>query len=227
MQEIGFNSSDMSSELFKKVCAEANFDSDLELTAIDCGANIGEFSDLILGNVTNVRLYLIEPQEYLCQILKKKYIDMRNINILQTGISLENGRANLNLTENGDRKATLGNHRENTRSDEIQVMTLNSICETQNIEKIDILKLDLEGLDSIILRDFFTSKGFTKPKVVILEVSYLSHFRGVTAKSTFSMLKEQGYRSIYRVSPRLGLIKLEAKYLSEYEGHTTNWVAIY
>jgi FkbM family methyltransferase len=227
MRELGFNSSDISIELFKKICAEANFESDKELTAIDCGANIGEFSDLILGSVTNVKIYLIEPQEYLCQILKRKYIDMRNIKILQTGISLENGRANLNLTENGDRKATLGNHRKNTRSEEIQVMTLKSICKTQKIKKIDILKLDLEGLDSIILEDFFIANRFAKPKVVVIEVSYLSHFRGITAKSTFSMLKEQGYRSIYRVSPRLGLIKVEAKYLSEYEGHTTNWVAIY
>lgn len=226
MQELGFNASEISRSLLVDICNEARFGFDEKLLVIDCGANIGEFSDITLGVIPNSDILMIEPQRLLCEFLKLKYKDLDQVTIIRAGIGLQNGRQKLYFREPGDRKASLGVHRENLMVEEIDVITLGTLCESENVSKIDILKLDVEGLDTAILNEYFTNGGHGLPAVVILEVSYLSHFRMHTAGTAFTLLENQGYVNIYRTSPRLGLIKITRENISDYEGHTTNWVAI-
>jgi hypothetical protein len=193
---------------------------------LDGGANIGEFTDLLIEVIPNFEGLCIEPQRSLITMLIQKYGDT-NIRCLPVGIGVRRGTAQLLLVNDGDRKASLVNQREDNFSQEIEVRTLSEIITTEFPEGIDLLKLDLEGLDAAVLDEFFKSSPTHFPKVIILEVSYLSNLTGFTSSKTYKLLDRNSYKRIFRTSPVFGLIPIDLENIRDFEGHTVNWVAIH
>ncbi len=130
------------------------------------------------------------------------------------------------FSEEGDRKASLGELRDGLDHVLIEVATLAEVIREYKFGSIDILKLDLEGMDSIVLEEFFRSSTSLRPKVIILEVSFLGFSFGFSPSKTFRLLERNGYREIYRTSPILGLIPISSSSVHDYQGHTVNWVGI-
>jgi len=221
---LGYNSSDIRSRHLQMILTLANLDGK-ELCVLDGGANIGEFTDLILSQQFQSKILCIEPQESLVKLLRTKYIK-RNVEFLEVGLGTTNGIAKLFFSSDGDRKASLSNQRESLMSRDVPILTLAKVLELSKIEILDILKLDLEGMDSPVLEEFFQNNSSTLPKVVILEISYLAHHFGFTSRKTFQLLTAHGYLKIFRTSPLFGLIPIKLQDVRDYEGHTVNWIAI-
>lgn len=222
---FGLNSSEIKPSHLKSVLKLTNLDGQ-DVSVIDGGANVGEFTDTLLKIVPNLTGLCIEPQQALIEVLKKKF-DKTNIKCLPVGIGIHNGTANLYLTEEGDRKASLAHERSGTISQEIQILTLEEIVTSEMPHGVDLIKLDLEGYDSLVLDQYFKNVYETLPSILILEISYLSNSTGFTSRKTFRMLNENGYKSIFRTSPYFGLIPLEITNVRDFEGHTVNWIAIH
>jgi FkbM family methyltransferase len=221
---LGFNSSEIKISHIKSILELSNLE-DKSLRIIDGGANIGEFTDLIIKFVPKVELLCIEPQKSLIKVLEDKYRN-ENVRCLAVAIGAFRGTAQLFLENDGDRKASLAVKREGSLSEETEVRTLSEIASNQFPSGVDLIKLDLEGMDAIVLNKFFEQTSLSFPKVIILEVSYLSISTGYTSTKTYNMLRQAGYTRIFRISPLLGLIPIKFEEVKDYEGHTVNWVAI-
>lgn len=85
-----------------------------------------------------------------------------------------------------------------SEKDEIDVDTLYTTMTTMNVEGIYFLKIDTEGHDTVILKQFFQDITHTKylPHVIMFESNILTVHNEV--EDTIKMLHEHGYECISR-----------------------------
>jgi len=221
---LGFNSGEIQISHLKNL---KKFVSGLEssiIHVIDGGANVGEFTELILKFNPDAKVILVEPQPDLVSKLKQKFTQP-NIRIAELALGAKKGHSKLYLNFNGDRKASMKKIRETQIEVQVATDTIEGIITNYSFNQIDILKLDLEGANGFVLAEFFKTST-PRPRVVILEVSYLSNYFGYRPREIYDLLNSNSYSTIYRATPRIGLIKVDRNYLTDYEGHTQNWIAI-
>jgi FkbM family methyltransferase len=221
---LGFNSSEIKLSHIRQISTLANLNSD-NLFVIDAGANIGEFTEVILRFQSAAKIICIEPQNMLVKLLKSKF-ESSNVQVLALGLGTSNSVAPLYFQTEGDRKASLSDQRAQQNFQMVTIQTLSEILVTNKISKLDILKLDLEGMDVPVLQTYFRDSLGPKPEVIILEVSYLANIYGFTPQKTFELLVQNGYKRIFRTSPLFSLIQVKGNQVHDYSGHTVNWVAI-
>lgn len=182
------------------------------VTIFDVGSNKGQSIDFFTEIYPHARIYAFEPNKKLFKKLKDKYKERNNIYIQNYGISSKEGELlfkvnamdetstfeELNYqSQYLDTKAkVLGVKKENLIEDkyQVEVTTLNKVFKTHKIEKVDILKVDVEGHELECLKGLFCSGNRLKPTYIQLENHnddmYLS-------KNTFididNLLCENGY----------------------------------
>lgn len=105
---------------------------------------------------------------------------------------------------------------------EVEMMTLDSFIESNNINKIDILKLDIEGAEFEALKGAKEVLTRIKPRIIMIEIiDHLLKRYGSSASAVFDLLKGYGYKS-YRFENNGNLVKSDFMGLDEYK--CFNWV---
>jgi FkbM family methyltransferase len=221
---LGLNSSEIKLRHIRQIGRVANLPLN-NLSVVDGGANVGEFTDVILRFQARANVLCIEPQEKMVQVLKSKFRES-NVQISPIGLGTSRSIVPLYFQEEGDRKASLSNQRPNQNFQLISIQTLSEALKVNGLSTLNILKLDLEGMDVPVLQSYFQHCIQPLPEVIILEVSYLANFYGFTPSKTFELLTRNGYKDIFRTSPLFNLIRIRSRDLKDYQGHTTNWVAV-
>lgn len=124
----------------------------------DVGANVGEYSSLILSRVPAARLYCFEPAQTTFKKLLNNLRQQQQAKLFNFGfgdreeiITLysdaeASGLASVYRRRLDHRNITM-NHQE-----EIHLKTLDGFCESQQITHIDLLKLDVEGHELKVLK---------------------------------------------------------------------------
>ncbi|KJH71512.1 FkbM family methyltransferase [Aliterella atlantica] len=179
------------------------------MTVFDVGANIGNYS-LLLSKLVGIsgKVYSFEPASSTFQKLQERIIqsEYNNIHSCQKAVYSEN--KNLNFNEfpddysvwNSIGKPKMANPNGSgdyipiIKTELVEAITLDSFCQEQNIQKIDYLKLDVEGAESDSLQGAI---GLLKAKAIsFLQFEISSKMlEGLNreAKSTFDILIENGY----------------------------------
>jgi FkbM family methyltransferase len=145
------------STLEEEVSAHAKIVSDPRII-FDVGANQGNWSVAALKSFPNARVFAFEPSLNHIQSLDnvKKQFGNR-LTIINEGASNRIGRAVLHKDADGSGLASL-HERELDRYDikldkkeDIALTTLDDICKIHKIEKVDIIKIDVEGHEMKVL----------------------------------------------------------------------------
>ena len=116
---------------------------------LDVGANIGAFSIYIevATKDNHPLIYAIEPSKenfkYLNLNIRKN--NLSNVKTYNIGLSNADGTANLSTSGDFDSFKLVTNSSENTET--IETKTLQSFCEHESIQVIDLLKIDIEGAE--------------------------------------------------------------------------------
>lgn len=176
---------------------------------IDVGANKGDYSDEMIKNYPNAKIYIFEPQKYLYDKLNEKYKKNNNIKIYNIALDKTENEALLIKGFDGDGEASiyLRKYLKNDKNfqEKILCKRLDQIITNQ---KIDFIKVDVEGNEMNVL------KGMDKiiNNVKILQVE----FGGTWIDSRFFYRDLYEYMNtknfdLFRMAPN-GLIRL-----SEYE----------
>lgn len=221
---LGLNSSEIKLRHVRQIGRIVNLPLN-NLNVVDGGANLGEFTDVILRFQAQANVLCIEPQEKMVKLLKSKF-RAPNVQISPIGLGTSKSIVPLYFHEAGDRKASLSNQRPNLNFELIPIQTLSEALKVNGFSRLNILKLDLEGMDVPVLQTYFQDCLQPLPEVIILEVSWLAYCYGFTPSKTFELLTSNGYKVIYRTSPFFTLIRIRSRDIKDYQGHTTNWVAI-
>lgn len=140
-------------DVIKQIFSEGGYDwldfqPNENLTFIDCGANIGTVSAMVLSRFPNSKVIALEPSPENCQLCKKNLsgYDESRVTVLEKGVwSEENGL----VVVRPDGLGLEHSHRVRVASpsEEPTVFgtSLDKLIAQFNLKKIDLLKIDVEG----------------------------------------------------------------------------------
>lgn len=140
---------------------------------IDAGANVGLFALYVLPK--SKKVYCIEPTESHFNILKdlvdrfyKDKVSYHNI-----ALSNANGFLNFQIIEHNTTENKLTDQETGLK---VKCLTLKSFFEENNINQVDLLKLDIEGgEDLVLMKDDTVDEILLKCRVVYVETHPYPH----------------------------------------------------
>ena len=128
------------------------------MTFVDVGANVGYYTALAAEAVgADGRVFAFEPSEYAFPRLRRM-VQVNRLNyvtVLQCGLADAPGQMTL---YGGAEDDLLNNHtatmvpNDNPHQRLVEIDTLDRLAERLNIEHIDVLKIDVDGLEELVLR---------------------------------------------------------------------------
>ncbi len=147
------------------------------LTIIDGGANIGEYSLLVNQFNPGCRIYAFEPVESTFQLLTENVRDHNNIIPVQKGLFSENCSKEINVFDS-DAHASIydiqGLSYKPNKKITIELGRGDDFMEKNNINSVDLLKLDIEGAEFDALLGFENSIKNGKIKAIQFEYGYIN-----------------------------------------------------
>jgi len=134
---------------------------------IDAGANVGLFSLYILPRVKYV--YCIEPTAAHFEVLKDIFEKLNTDKVEFHNIALHNydGECNFDIREYNTTENRITYSETGMK---VKCLTLKTFLEQNNIEKVDLLKFDIEGgEDAVLLQDPTIDEALSKCGMVYVE----------------------------------------------------------
>jgi FkbM family methyltransferase len=165
---------------------------------LDIGANFGYYS-ISLAKQTGAKVVAFEPQSAVAQKLLK-HVEMNQLSdrIRVETMALSDAAGSVSMT------SYEGNTGKTALSDapgEVEVIRLDDWVKANPLERLDAIKMDVEGVEARVLRGGMDTIRRFRPKL-LLEVNPFALARqGESAVKLASLLAEAGYR-IYSIQRR-------------------------
>jgi len=173
-------------------------------TIVDIGAHLGETTQLLLQAFPNASIHSIEPFQDSFLQLKQSFSQQKNVFPHQLAISNVNGFASLNVNEFLQTNSLLSSNKVHASIDDLTSMkatqqvatqTLDSFVAEQNIEKIDLLKIDAQGLTYEILEGAGCLLAEKRIQLIYAEVEFIEIYKGEKRFAEIEMLlRSKGYQ---------------------------------
>ena len=170
---------------------------------VDAGAHIGVDSEYFAKKFPRGLVFSVEPVSEIFQSLNKRMKDYKNSILVQVGLAEFSGVATINLSS-GESDASssilipkdhLAHHPKVffKNSERIDVLTLTDFMDYHNIQVIDLLWLDLQGLEPAVLRK--SERVLKSIRLIHTEVSFIETYKGVELFPEFNAyLKSHNFK---------------------------------
>ena len=150
------------------------------IVILDVGANVGFYTLLFADRVGPTgRVHAFEPDPLSFGILRRRAARRANIEINQTAVGDRTGTITLftNRSNRADNRvhASLGS--ETAEAIEVPLTTLDDYCAARGIDRLDAVKMDVQGAEVAALAGFRQSLARLKPRWMLIEFSP-EHLRG-------------------------------------------------
>jgi FkbM family methyltransferase len=160
---------------------------------LDIGANFGYYSVLMSKIVGNQgRVLAFEPTQLYGKVLKQniEINKIENVTVFDYGLSDKETEAEIGIEENS---ATLHWVEEPIGKEKISLKRLDSIIDSLQLNKIDFIKIDVDGHEPAFLQGAWNTIDKYKP-VILLEVSHKNYLKaGITAWDFYNDLKNRSF----------------------------------
>ena len=141
---------------------------------MDVGSNVGTFIEFINKNIEGkLKFHSFEPIAELCKIQEKYFLNL-DIAINNIGIGSTPGKSIFYTNSVSSQSSFVEKENSNIgrviKKEEVLVNSIDNYCEENNIEFIDILKIDTEGTDYDALlsaKNMFQNKAINLVKIEI------------------------------------------------------------
>ena len=200
---------------FLKKKSENNY-----LNIIDIGAHKGETIDLFLKNFKIEKIFAFEPNIKLYDYLNiKKGYDKQKIKLFNCGVGLNEENLDLNIMidsssstfkpinidsdyyKKKNRIITFLSNKKNLfeNKQKISIVSLSKIFHENEINKIDILKIDTEGFEFNILKGI-NDADYKKIKFIYFEHHYdLMIDKGYNFSDINNLLIAHNFKKIFKI----------------------------
>lgn len=144
-------------------------DSHHKITIFDIGANKGEYVKTIRSVIHNCIIHCFEIVPDTRQTLVSNLAETENLIVSDYGLSDKSGFLEIGFNKENDTEARVSSNLISTETlITCPVLTGDEYCQENNIEEIDLLKIDTEGHEIPILEGFRN----TLPKVKLIQFEY-------------------------------------------------------
>ena len=150
---------------------------------LDIGANEGQTALNLAGMAPSAKIWSFEPNAQVFKVLVERTKGIAGLTPVQAAVGASPGKAVLQVTGATVNSSLLDYDKPTggdsvTRTEEVEVITLDEFCAIQGIEKIALLKIDAQGFDLQALRG--AEKLFATGKVaaVYVEVLFVPMYTG-------------------------------------------------
>lgn len=147
----------------------------------DIGANVGEISIYFSKMYPNSKVFAFEPSKRNLKLfnenIKNQFFNCDNITIIEKAVSNYNGKIKLTTSLNAqntsiidpkiNREIKKGDLEYIDRVEEVDVITLENLCNQNQIKEIDFVKIDIEGAEPLLTDSIIN----LKPRVIFMEIS--------------------------------------------------------
>jgi FkbM family methyltransferase len=192
---------------------------------IDAGANCGIYTLLASKLVGDSgRVLSFEPGvESIKNIERNLEINaVSNVKLFKVALSEQEGTAKLYHIENAPTSYSLGSEKsEETSFEEVPITTIDNVLAHEGIERVDFIKIDVEGAEELVFRGATSLFSRMKPKVIFEISSQTSARLNLSYDGAFNFLKELGYQ-FFKVQNTGELLSFESP-----EGKRGNILAIH
>lgn len=168
---------------------------------VDVGANVGYYSLIASENIKKNAgaIYAFEPisKTYarLIENITLNYIDC--VKHYKKAISDKTEKISLNVGNDKNWGMSSINNHEHL-SGEVEIVeceTLDSFCQAENISKIDLIKIDVEGAEYSVLKGMKNVLETHHPEILIEIFDKHLNKQNVHSEDIFNFLWEKGYKS--------------------------------
>ena len=190
----------------------------------DIGANVGDWSKFVIEEYQDIpyQLYMFEPSLVTFEQLKNNTSQTKSIFLYPIGFG--DKKEKLQIFYDNEAQGSASILMKNAKfSEEIQIETIDGFCKEHNIERIDFLKMDVQGYEYNILLGAKEMLKSEKIKYIQFEFDEPNIENRIFFKDFWELLHAEYdiYHSLYN-----GLVKIE-KYHYELENFSCmNYLAI-
>ena len=169
-----------------------------DFNIIDAGANIGFLSLYFAKECTNGFVYSFEPDSESFDFLQKSVNQngFKNIKLFKTALGAEASTAELfkvYANNPGANRILAQKPDKETKSEIVEVATLDSFYQKQIFKKIDLIKIDVEGFELFVLRGAKQLVDKWKP-ILFIELADINlKQQNCTAVEVIDLVEELGY----------------------------------
>jgi len=155
---------------------------------VDGGANVGFASVMFANRFPDAKVVSIEPDAKNCDIFRKNCSGYPNVKLLHAALWHRPGR--VKIENPGDASFLFRVTEDGDSSDGIPALTLSDIIAGEDVDVIDILKLDVEGAEKVLFEH--GGDWLRKVRLMIMEL----HDGYVTGCSDalFTAIRGRNYR---------------------------------
>lgn len=157
----------------------------------DVGANIGDWSAMVVPHLPQARLLAFEPVPPVREKLKKS-LEGTSAEVLSYALSNEAGSVTINYTPDNPHLSSLvsmdGDSAIAVNSVEVERRTGDDLCRELGIDRIRFLKVDTEGHDLGVLQGFARMITEGRIDVIQFEYNYMSIYSRTFLKDFYDML---------------------------------------
>lgn len=186
-----------------------------EGTIIDIGANIGNYTKMVHQTVSSdTKIYCFEPHPVTYKHLELN-LNKTNSKLFNMAVGNHNGSINIYDYKNkdGSTHASLYKdviekiHNQEAISHQIKIITLDDFISENQIEQIDLLKIDTEGNELEVLLGAQKALEDSKIKRIQFEFNEMNIISKSTFKEFYDLLSLR-FR-LYRIMPLGKLLEIE------------------
>lgn len=153
----------------------------------DLGANNGDISKIYLEYFSSARIFAFEPFPDSAKNYKSNFKDDARVKCFELAISDVKEEKNFFVNKNVDTNSLLKPQKSGLSSDaqvenisviKVQSITLDEFCKQNNIDHIDILKMDIQGGELNALKGAVKLLKENKIGMIYMETYFVEQYEG-------------------------------------------------
>lgn len=151
---------------------------------VDVGANVGQWSGMLLNCIAPEKLIIAEPIPAAFAMLEKKFGNNPRVQLHNVAIGEREGVAKLKITRDTtgasllqpreEMRAVIGSNWTVTSEVEVKMTTLDRLL--ADLSEISLLKIDVQGYEKSVLAG--GKEVLAKTKFVLIELNFMSQYDG-------------------------------------------------
>lgn len=180
---------------------------------LDVGANIGYFSFLVKQISPQAQVYSFEPLPQNIDSYKKnrELNHFTDMSLQETCVADKSGETEFLIPPGEESGWGRMAHRDLFSGEKIRrtVITLDQFCRDQKIDKVDLIKIDVEGYEFKVLQGAVDVIESHRPRVCIELNEPCLLDTGTSSQEIFAFFKKRNYQ-LHALDKKKGLVFVEA-----------------